>query len=65
MILRSDSSSDVHKDAMISLMNAVCLQEKTLEAMDTEESMVHSNESDSEGLQVDRDLALTEKEKVR
>lgn len=37
--------------------------EKTLEAMDTEESLVHSNESDSEGLQVDRDLALTEKER--
>lgn len=50
---------------MISLMNAVCLQEKNLEAMDAEESPVQSNESDSEGLQVDRDLALTEKEKVR
>ncbi|XP_073694480.1 RNA polymerase II-associated protein 3 [Garra rufa] len=37
--------------------------EKTLEAMDAEESPVQSNESDSEGLQVDRDLALTEKEK--
>ncbi|XP_058628276.1 RNA polymerase II-associated protein 3 isoform X3 [Onychostoma macrolepis] len=37
--------------------------EKTLEAMDTEESPAHSNESDSEGLPVDRDLALTEKEK--
>ncbi|KAL1275261.1 hypothetical protein QQF64_034884 [Cirrhinus molitorella] len=37
--------------------------EKTLEAMDTEESPVQSNESDSEVLQVDRDLALTEKEK--
>lgn len=37
--------------------------DKTLEAMDAEESPVHSNESDSEGLQVDRDLALTEKEK--
>ncbi|RXN08123.1 RNA polymerase II-associated 3 [Labeo rohita] len=37
--------------------------EKNLEAMDAEESPVQSNESDSEGLQVDRDLALTEKEK--
>ncbi|XP_043086673.1 RNA polymerase II-associated protein 3 isoform X2 [Puntigrus tetrazona] len=37
--------------------------ERTLEAMDAEESPVHSNESDSEGLQVDRGLALTEKEK--
>lgn len=37
--------------------------DKTLEAMDAEESPVHSNESDSEGLQVDRDVALTEKEK--
>uniref|UniRef100_A0A671TA62 RNA polymerase II-associated protein 3 n=1 Tax=Sinocyclocheilus anshuiensis TaxID=1608454 RepID=A0A671TA62_9TELE len=37
--------------------------DKSLEAMDAEESTVHSNESDSEGLQVDRDLALTEKEK--
>uniref|UniRef100_A0A673G520 RNA polymerase II associated protein 3 n=1 Tax=Sinocyclocheilus rhinocerous TaxID=307959 RepID=A0A673G520_9TELE len=37
--------------------------DKSLEAMDAEESPVHSNESDSEGLQVDRDLALTEKEK--
>ncbi len=48
---------------MASLMNAVCVQEKTLEDMDAaaEESPVHSNE----GLQVDRDLALTEKEKVR
>uniref|UniRef100_A0A672SMN6 RNA polymerase II-associated protein 3 n=1 Tax=Sinocyclocheilus grahami TaxID=75366 RepID=A0A672SMN6_SINGR len=37
--------------------------DKSLEAMDAEESPVHSNESDSEGLQVDRDLALTEKQK--
>lgn len=37
--------------------------EKTLESMDTEESPVQSNESDTEGIQVDRDLALTEKEK--
>uniref|UniRef100_A0A671P0Y1 RNA polymerase II-associated protein 3-like n=1 Tax=Sinocyclocheilus anshuiensis TaxID=1608454 RepID=A0A671P0Y1_9TELE len=37
--------------------------DKSLEAMGAEESPVHSNESDSEGLQVDRDLALTEKEK--
>lgn len=45
-------------------MNIVCLQEKTLESMDVEESPVQSNESDSEVIQVDRDLALTEKEKV-
>ncbi|XP_059367826.1 RNA polymerase II-associated protein 3 isoform X2 [Carassius carassius] len=32
-------------------------------ALDAEESPVHSNESDSEGPAVDRDLALTEKEK--
>ncbi|KAK9975495.1 hypothetical protein ABG768_020751 [Culter alburnus] len=37
--------------------------EKTLESMDVEESPVQSNESDSEVIQVDRDLALTEKEK--
>lgn len=37
--------------------------EKVLETMDTEESPVQSNDSDSEGIQVDRDLALTEKEK--
>lgn len=41
------------------------LQEKVLESMDTEESPVQSNDSDSEGIQVDRDLALSEKEKVR
>lgn len=45
-------------------MNIACLQEKTLESMDAEESPVQSNESDSEAIQVDRDLALTEKEKV-
>ncbi|XP_077053665.1 RNA polymerase II-associated protein 3 isoform X1 [Siphateles boraxobius] len=37
--------------------------EKTLESMDAEESPVQSNESDTEGIQVDRDLSLTEKEK--
>lgn len=37
--------------------------EKALESMDAEESPVQSNESDSECVHVDRDLALTEKEK--
>ncbi|CAM4561089.1 unnamed protein product [Leuciscus chuanchicus] len=37
--------------------------EKTLESMDAEESPVQSNESDTEGVQVDRALSLTEKEK--
>lgn len=37
--------------------------DKVLESMDAEESPVQSNESDSEAIQVDRDLALTEKEK--
>ncbi|XP_067283059.1 RNA polymerase II-associated protein 3 [Pseudorasbora parva] len=37
--------------------------ERTLESMDAEESPVQSNESDTEGIQEDRDLALTEKEK--
>ncbi|KAI7792025.1 RNA polymerase II-associated protein 3 isoform X2 [Triplophysa rosa] len=37
--------------------------EKVLESMDTEESLMQSNDSDSEGIHVDRDLALTEKEK--
>lgn len=40
------------------------LQEKVLESMDTEESPVQSHDSDSEGIHVDRDLALTEKDKV-
>nr|XP_055045854.1 RNA polymerase II-associated protein 3 [Misgurnus anguillicaudatus] len=37
--------------------------DKVLESMDAEESPVQSNESDSEAIQVDRDLALAEKEK--
>ncbi|XP_051974318.1 RNA polymerase II-associated protein 3 [Xyrauchen texanus] len=37
--------------------------DKTLEAMDTAESPVQSNESDSERVHVDGDLALAEKEK--
>lgn len=37
--------------------------EKALESMDAEESPVQSNESDSECVNVDRDLALAEKEK--
>ncbi|XP_056604722.1 RNA polymerase II-associated protein 3 isoform X2 [Triplophysa dalaica] len=37
--------------------------EKVLESMDTEESPVQSHDSDSEGIHVDRDLALTEKDK--
>lgn len=41
------------------------LQEKALEALDKEVSPAESNDSDSEEVQVDRDLAMKEKEKVK
>lgn len=49
---------------MVRIHERVCLQEKTLESMDAEESPAHSNGSDSEAGPLDRDLALAEKEKV-